>query len=163
MRLRAAAGSMLLVAIAIRVLVASPARTDTAAASDAFRRLRDERRAVSQALALAESREARRERARTLIAGLRAEGGDPVLRLRRDVVTAVGVVGVSRVRLAVLPSRPPVAATLRLSARGSLLEATRLSSELTTRLGLVLDRVRFTPEEGAVGVSIDGLRLLGGS
>ncbi len=163
MRLRLVAGLMFLAALALRLLVAAPAQADVAAAGDAFRRVRDERRSVGQALGLAERREARRERARTLMDGVRSEPGDPVLRLRRDVVAAVGAVGVSRVRLAVLPSRPPVAATLRLSARGSLLEANRLSSELTNRWGLVLDRVRFAPEDGAVAISIDGLRLLGGS
>lgn len=163
MSLRVLAGILALAALALRLFVAAPAQRDVAAASDAFHRARDERRSLAQSLAQAERREARRQRAAALLAGAPAETGDPVTRLRRDVVASVGAAGVSRVRLAVSASRPPVAASLQISARGSLEQATQLSAELTARRGLVLSRARFTPEDGAVEIDLDGVRLLGGS
>jgi hypothetical protein len=162
-RLRIIAAGLVALAVVLRLLVAAPAQRDIVTGSDAFRAARDQRHALTQALGLAERREARRRKAVALLASVRAEPGDPVTRLRRDAVASVAAIGVSRVRLAVSPARPPVAAALRLSARGSLAQATRLSADLTTRWGLVLERVRFTPEGDEIAIDIDGLRLLGGS
>jgi hypothetical protein len=157
------AGILVLGALALRLLVTAPAQGELAAQNDAYRRARDARREVQQQLVRAELREARRQKALRLIAGSRGESGDPVTRLRRDAVDSVRDAGVSGVRLSVSPARAPVAATLRLSARGSLVAATDLSLDLTVKRGLILDRVRLTPVDQGVVIDIDGARLLGGS
>jgi len=154
---------LVIAAIALRLLVAVPAQREAAALGDAYRRARDDRRDVAQQLAGAERREARRQK--TLASMLAAAPGnaDPVTRLRRDAVASVREAGVSGVRLVVVPARAPVGATLQLSARGSLVDAQRLSADLTMKRGLVLARVRFAPRDTDVTIDIDGARLLGGS
>jgi hypothetical protein len=161
---RLAAMALLLAALGLRFLVAVPALREAAAEGEAYRRARDERRVVTRQLEAADRREARRASALALVSRSDNGAGDPVTRLRRDALASIRESGVSAVRLSVAPSRAPVAATLQMSAAGSLEEVTRLSTDLTTRRGLILQRVRFTPREPVgVALDIDGGRLGGGS
>jgi hypothetical protein len=157
---------LVLAALGVRFFVAVPAQAEAAAAGDAFRRARDERRDVDRRLEGAARRDARRQRAQALVAAARAAlvaQGDPVTDLRRDVVASVREIGVSRVELGVRPARSPLAASLQLSAVGSLEDASGLLSDLTTRRGLILERVRLEPQDdGRIRVDLDGGRLLGG-
>jgi len=150
-------------AIALRLFVAVPAQREAALLGDAYRRARDERRDVAQQLSGAERREARRQRALASMLAAVPGDADAVTRLRRDAVASVREAGVFGVRLAVGPARAPVGATLQLSARGSLVDAQHLSTDLTTKRGLVLERVRFAPRDADVVIDIAGARLLGGS
>ncbi len=160
---RLAALLLLLAALGLRLFVAVPAQREAAVLGEAYRHARHERREVAQQLALAKKRDARRQRALASMLAATPGDADPVTRLRRDAVASVREAGVSGVRLAVAPARAPIGATLQLSARGSLALASRLSADLTTKRGLVLERVRFMPRDSEVVIEIDGARLLGGS
>lgn len=154
---------LLLAALGLHLFVAVPAQREAAALGEVYRRARDERRELTQQLGAAERRDARRQRALASMLAATPADADPVTRLRRDVVASIREAGVSGVRLAVAPARAPIGATLQLSARGSLALASRLSADLTTKRGLVLERVRFVPRDAEVVIDIDGARLLGGS
>lgn len=163
MRPRLVALLLLLIALGLRLFVNVPAQQEAAVLGDAYRHARDERREVVKQLAVAERREARRQKALATLLSVTPGDTDPVTRLRRDAVASVREAGVSGVRLAVGPARAPIGATLQLSARGSLVDASRLSADLTTKRGLVLERVRFVPRDAEVVIDIAGARLLGGS
>ncbi len=154
---------LLLAALGLRLFVAMPAQREAAGLGDAYRRARDERREAAQQLAVAERRETRRQQAMASILAAAPGDADPVTRLRRDAVASLREAGVSGVRLAVAAGRAPIGATLRLSARGSLVDASWLSADLTTKRGVVLERVRLVPRDAEVVIDIDGARLLGGS
>jgi hypothetical protein len=161
MRLRRAALVLLAASGALFIGVTLPARQAVAAFNDPYRRARDARRATAQRLAKAEKRESAWQRVSALAPAAPVAGGEPAPRLRHDVLEAVQRAGVTSVRLSVRPARAPVAATLSLSAQGSLQAAARLSDDLTLAQGLILERVRMAPAGEGVTFELSGLRLLG--
>lgn len=161
MRLRALSLLLVASAAALQLGVAGPARRDSAAAGDAYRRARDARRGATLRLEHGQRREAAWRKLTAQANADPARAGDAVTQLRRDVLDAVRATGLSAVRLAVRPARAPVGATLVLSARGTLQDASRLSDDLTAAKGLVLEQVRLTPSGSDVTLEVQGVRLLG--
>lgn len=147
MRLRASGLALLLGAVALHFGVTVPSWQAAAGSQDGYRRARDARRALSQRLAVAERREAARQRLVEVIQAAPPGPGDAVARLRRDVIAAAREAGVSRVRLEVAPGRGPVAASLRLSAAGPLSAVAALVADLASNRAVVLENARLAPDE----------------
>ena len=162
MRIRLLASVLLAAAAALHFGLTLPARAAAAAAQDAFRRAREERRGLGQRLAAAERRANARERLRAVLASAQSGPGDDVTRLRRDAIAAARSAGVTAVRLEVGRGRAPAVASLVLSARGSLPEVTALASELPTSSAVVLDNARFEATDGGLAVELRGVRPGGG-
>ncbi|HET7295004.1 MAG TPA: hypothetical protein VFM88_21475 [Vicinamibacteria bacterium] len=138
-------------------------RAAAAAAQDTYRRAREARRGVTQRLAAAERGATARERLRAVLAGAQAGPGDDVARLRRDAIAAANGAGVSGVRLEVARGRPPAAASLALSAHGSLPAVTALARDLPLRRAVVLESARLEALDEGLAVELRGVRPGGGS
>ena len=115
-------------------------------------------------LAQVERREEARRTALQLIAP--AESGsekEALAALRRSVIASLGEARVSSVRLSITPGRPPVRASLQLSAEGEFEEIVRLSGRVARPgSGITLDRVTLNPTATGASLAVEGLSLSGG-
>lgn len=159
MSVRGLAGTVLLAAAALYLGLAAPLRARADAAREEFRQLRDQRREARSRLQAFERHEAARRRAAGVLSAALAGSGDPSGTLRRSVVGSLEGARVSGVRLSVRPGRPPVGATVSLSAQGSYPEVVRLIGHLVRPgAGLILERVQLnTRPAGMLLVDLHGL------
>lgn len=159
-RLRIAAGVLGLLALLLYVAVARPLESRALAAGEEYRRARDQRRDARARVAELERRAAARARAAAILAAARNAPGGGVREVRRGVVDIVTRAGVSSVRLGVRPGRPPVSASVSLSAEGPFADVVRLTGELARPgSGLVLDRVRLVSRPPRIGLDVDASGL----
>jgi hypothetical protein len=161
MTARILAAFLLVAALLVYVVVALPMRRAADASGDEYRRARDARRASVARLAQAERREAARKAALVLVTPPQAGGEKEAMgALRRSVIASLGEARVSNVRLNITPGRPPVRATLQISAEGDFQEVVRLSGRIVRPgSGLTLDRVRLDPTATGVTLQLEGLSL----
>jgi hypothetical protein len=156
--MRLLAAVLAVAAAAVHFAWTRPFRAESAAAGDEYRRLRDEKREATAALAQA-ARLADATSRVGVVPGV-TEGAPAPRAARRLVVRALAASGVSTVRLRVAPGRPPVAATVHLTGAGSLQEVAALAGELARPgNGLVLTAVSLTPRDGSVQLSFDAMAL----
>ncbi|HEY7410158.1 MAG TPA: hypothetical protein VII13_05425 [Vicinamibacteria bacterium] len=154
-RLLAGLGLFLL-ALAVHFALARPWRRSAVAAGAEEGRLRDERREVAHKRAALEKREAVRLRAAVPIAA--REPGELVRAVRRSLVESLEGAGARGVRLGVRPGRHAAAAAVSLAAEADFEEVMRLSGHLVRPgSGLVLERVRFSPRPGGVGLDVEAV------
>jgi len=139
--------------------VAAPARGEADRALLEHQRLLQERRATRARLTGLERRDAARQRA---AAGSAAIGADAP-ELRRATLASLQGAGVSGVRLEVHPAKPPLGATLHVTAEGRSTDVLRLSGRLAgPETGLVLSRVRLSPaHDGLLTLDVEGFSLEG--
>jgi hypothetical protein len=158
---RILAGLLILGALLVYMGVALPMHRAAAATGDDYRRARDARRTSVTRLAQAERREAARRAALQLVAPPEAGSEKEALSaLRRSVIASLSEARVSNVRLNITPGRPPVRASLQLSAEGEFQEIVRLSGQIARPgSGLTLDRVRLNPTASGVNLELEGLSL----
>jgi len=160
MKIRLAGLVLLLLAAVLYGAGALRLDAQAAAASDEYRRARDERRDVRARLAQIERREAARARAMDLLTAARNAPPSGVREVRRGVVELVNRARVSGVRLGVRPGRPPASAAVALSAEGTFTDVVRLTGELARAgRGLVLDRVRLVSRPPRVGLDVEASGL----
>lgn len=162
MSARGLAGLLFLLAGLTYFGLALPSRARATAAQEELSRARAERQRLHVRRTELERRQAAVDRAaRMLIAESNPEA-DPVNRLRLFVVDALKGRALSDVRLGVSAGRPPVAATVRLSATGAFGELMRLCSRLVgPGSGIVLERVRLGGHDSGLALELEGLRLAG--
>jgi len=153
---------LLVLAAGAYVGVALPTRRAAADLGDDYRRARERRREAAQRLSRIDRRGISRARA-ALPRPVTGEGPSAALvALRLSVLESVRESGVSRVSLAVSPGRPPVAASVHLSASGRFDDLVQLSAAVARPgSGIVLDRVRLVPGSDSISLELDALRLEG--
>jgi len=158
MSLRLGAAALLLIALALWLGVARPARREVAEAQEQFARAREERERVRVRAAEAERRAAARDR---LAAASPSASSDPVGGLRRFALQALSGTGLSGAQLEVTPGRAPAAARAHLNARGSFREALRLCQRLGgAESRVAIERVQLTPTTGSeLRIDVDGFTL----
>jgi hypothetical protein len=137
-----------------------PLQRRAAAAADAYRRARDERRAARSRLGEMHRLESALRRAAPARPPGPGAPNDPMGATRRGIIMALEGAGLSGVRLAVRPGRPPAAAAVRLSAEGRFPEVVRLAGELVRPgTGVVLERFRLNAHDSRVAMSLEGVGL----
>jgi hypothetical protein len=160
MTARIAAGVLLVASLAVYLAVTLPLQSRAAAASEQYRKARDERRDARLRLAELERREAARTRATAALAAARGAPAGGVRDVRRGVVDLVNRSRLSGVRFGVRPGRPPATASVTLSAEGTFDDVVRLTADLArTGQGLVFDRVRLVARPPRVGLDLDAVGL----
>jgi hypothetical protein len=143
-RLRVAAAVLLALAAIVYAAGTVPLQRKAAAAADAYRRARDERRVAHARLGQAQRRESALRRASPVRAAGDGAPADPVGATRHGIVASLEGAGLSGVRLAVRPGTPPAAAEVQLSLEGPFRDVVRLSGELVRPgSGFVLERFRL--------------------
>jgi len=154
--------AVLLILAATAVIYAGlalPLQKKAAAAAEAYRRARDERREARSRLGEVERRESALRRSAP-VWGEAATLGDPVARTRHGVVLALESSGLSGVRLAVRPGSPPAAALVRLAAEGPFADVVQLTAALVRPgTGLVLERYQLSETDTRVAVRFEGIGL----
>lgn len=159
MRARLVGLGLIAAALLVHLGLTLPAWRAAAASQDAYRLARDARRGLSQRVAVAEKRAAARDRLAGVIESAAQGPGDDVARLRRDAIAAGRQAGVGGVRLQVGPGHGPVAATLRMTAAGSLRSISALAADLPGTRAVVLARARIVPGEAAsLSLDLEGAR-----
>ena len=157
--MRWAAVALVLLAVSLRVGVASPATAAGQRAVLEQRQLRDERRDLARQLLPLERSETARGRA---LAALSAEPLPPGLEapmLRRAVVATLAEAPLSEVRISVRPGRGELFASVALAGEGGLDQVLRTLERLTRPGGgLVLSRVRLRVVPAGVALELDGRR-----
>ena len=166
MNARRLAAALIIVAAVVYVGFALPARLAAVAAGDEYHRARDRRREALARLDQLERRQAARRRAAAALAGASASpspgASGSLVALRRSVLASLAGSGTSNVRLVVQAGRPPVAATLQLSAEAPFADAVRLAGHVARPgMGIALQTVRFTPRTTGVLLEMDCLSLRG--
>jgi hypothetical protein len=152
-------GLVLLLAAAWGYAVAVvPLHRERAPLQDAFARAREDRQRARLRVADLE----RRLRVRTSASLPVAEGVDSVGPLRRAVLDVLDAAQISDVSLAVQPGRAPVAATVRLTAKGRFADLVPLTGRLVAGPpGLVLGQLRLQAADGRLVADLEGFRLEG--
>lgn len=144
-----AAALVLGLAAVLYAALTVPLHRQVAVATDAYRRARDERRAVQARLGQAQRRESALRRAAPVRAAGSGAPADAVGATRHGIVTSLEGTGLSGVRLSVRPGTPPAAAEVQLSLEGPFRDVVRLSGELVRPgSGVVLERFRLNGHEG---------------
>jgi hypothetical protein len=157
---RAAALLLLAAAGAVYAGLALPLQKKAAAASEDYRRARDDRRAAHARLGEIQRRETALRRAAPSGGSSAALSGDPVGQTRQGIVAVLAGAGLSGIRLGVRPGAPPAAAKIRLSAEGPFAEVVRLTDELVRPgTGVVLERCQLSGQDSRVAVQIEGVGL----
>jgi hypothetical protein len=134
-----------------------PAQREVAQIDAQAAALRAQRQHMRARLAGLERREAARRRVAESLPAEAAARGDAPAALRRSVLRSLEGVPVSGVRLEVRPSRPPLAATVHLSAEGSTAEVVRLTGRLAQPgTGVVLAQVRLAPSARGAVLDLEG-------
>ncbi len=160
MSARGLAGLLFLLAGLTYFGLALPTRARATAAQDEFSRVRAERQRLHTRRSDLERRQAAVDRAARMLIAESSPEADAVNRLRLFVVGALKGRALSDVRLGVGAGRPPVAATVRLSAAGAFGEIMRLCAPLVgPGSGIVLERVRLGGHSSGVALELEGLRL----
>jgi hypothetical protein len=151
--------TLLLATAAVYAGLTLPLQRKAAAAADAYRRARDERREARARLDEAQRRESALRRAAPA-AGAAAVPRDPVGQTRHGIVASLEGAGLSGVRLAVRPASPPAAALIRLGAEGDFADVVRLTGELVRPgTGVVLERFQLNGQDSRVAVRLEGVGL----
>jgi len=160
MRVRAVAALLLAVTAIVYAGVTVPLQSKAAAAADAYRRARDERRAAYVRLNDMRRRESALRRAAPAPGEAAALSRDAVGQTRHGIVASLAGTGLSGIRLAVRPGSPPAAAQVRLSAEGPFAEVVRLAGELVRPgTGVVLERFQLTGRDSRVAMHLEGVGL----
>jgi hypothetical protein len=156
---RVLALALLLATVAVYAGLTLPLQRKAAAAADAYRRARDERREARARLDEAQRRESALRRAAPA-AGASALPSDPVGRTRHGIVASLEGAGLSGVRLAVRPASPPAAALIRLGGEGAFADVVRLTGELVRPgTGVVLERCQLSGHDSRLAVRLEGVGL----
>lgn len=138
MNLRPLAAALALLALAVYLGLALPARREAAQAEDANARVHKERREARTRLLRLE-----RQRPRASPAGA-ATPGERLRQLRRRVIEVVEAAPVSGVLLDVQPQAGSEALNVRLGVEGEYLDLARLSGRLASQeVGLALQTCRL--------------------
>jgi hypothetical protein len=157
--MRLLAGLLALSALAVHIGFTSRFRAQAGAAADDFRRLRDERRQLTQRL----DQRSRLHEAQRRAGRLAAEGGGQasVRAARISVVESLRDSGVEHVRLGVQPvTRGPLVATLRLTAEGAFDDVVRFAGHVVRPgTGLVLSRASLHTQPPGVVLSLEAVGL----
>jgi hypothetical protein len=137
-----------------------PLQRKAAAAADAYRGARDQRREARARLHEAQRRESALRRAAPPAGAAASFPRDPVGQTRHGIVTSLEGAGLSGVRLAVRPARPPAAALIRLGGEGAFADVVRLTGELVRPgTGVVLEKLQLTGQDSRVAVRLEGVGL----
>jgi hypothetical protein len=153
------AAALLLGAAATYAGLTLPLQARAAAAADAYRRARDERRDARARLDEAQRRASALRRAAPAAGGA-AFPRDPVGQARRGIVASLEGAGLSGVRLAVRPANPPAAALIRLGAEGAFADVVRLTGEMVRPgAGVILERYQLSSQGSRVAVHLEGMGL----
>jgi hypothetical protein len=157
--LRAIAALMTVLALGLHFGLTARNREAAAAASDEFRRVREEKREVAQGLARKLRLEDARRRTGRLVPS--ESGVTPARAARLQVVRSLQGSGLSRVRLGVTPSaRPPVAVSVRLTGEGSFEEVVRLAGDVARPgSGLLFQKVGLQTSDDRVGLLLQAAGL----
>ena len=157
--MRAVALALLLATAAVYAGLTLPLQRKAAAAAEAYRLARNERRDARARLDEAQRRESALRRAAPAPGGV-AVPGDPVGQTRHGIVASLEGAGLSGVRLAVRPASPPAAALIRLGAEGAFADVVRLTGELVRPgTGVVLERYELSGQDSRVAVRVEGVGL----
>ena len=160
MKVRVVAALLLAVTAIVYAALTVPFQQRAAAAADAYRRARDERRAAYARLAQVQRRESAVRRASPVRDAAAIAAADPVGATRHGIVASLEGAGLSGVRLAVRPGRPPVAAQVQLSVEGPFRDVVRLAGEVVRPgTGVVLERVDLNGRDARVAMSLQGVGL----
>jgi len=152
---------LLLGAVAVHVGLARPAWREEAVHTEQAHALRAEKQALLGRVAALERTDVLSARATRMELPPLAND-DAVARLRRSLLESLRGQPVVRVRLAVAPARPPLAAEGRLQAEGTFADVVRLSGHLVRPgAGFVLKRVRIAPTpHGSLALEVEGMSVL---
>ena len=151
---------LLLATAAVYAGLTVPLRTKAAAASDAYRRARDDRRAARAHLEDVQRRESALRRAAPAAADPGSSPRDPVGRTRQGIVSSLEGAGLSGVRLAVKPAAAPAASLIRLGAEGAFADVVRVTDDLVRPgTGVVLEKLQLNGHDSRVAVRLDGFGL----
>jgi hypothetical protein len=160
MRVSALAGLLLVLAGLLHLGLASPTRARAMAAQEEYSRARVERQRLRARRLELERRRAALEKVAPTLTTASPSAGDPVNELRLLVVAALQRRSVSGVQLTVGAGRPPVGATVHLSASGAFAEVMLLCGELAgPGSGIVLERLRLSAGAAGVALDLQALRL----
>jgi hypothetical protein len=150
--------ALLLATAAVYAGLTLPLQRKAAAAADAYRGARDQRREARARLDEVQRRESALRRAAPAAAA--SFPRDPVGHTRHGIVTSLEGAGLSGVRLAVRPASPPAAALIRLGAEGAFADVVRLTGELVRPgTGVVLQRFQLSGQDSRVAVRLEGVGL----
>ena len=159
MTARVAAALLLALTAVVYAALTVPFEKKAAAAADAYRRARDERRAAQARLGQLQRRQSALRRASPVRDAARA-AGDPVGATRQGIVASLEGSGLSGVRLAVRPARAPAAASVQLAVEGPFRDVVRLAGDVVRPgTGVVLERVQLSGRESRVAMSLQGVGL----
>jgi hypothetical protein len=137
-----------------------PLQRKAAAAAEAYRRARDDRRAARTRLGELERRESALRRAAPARGDATSSPRDPVGQTRHGIVASLEGAGLSGIRLAVRPGQPPAVAQVRLSAEGPFPDVVRLTGELVRPgTGVVLEKFHLSGRDSRVAMSLEGVGL----
>jgi hypothetical protein len=140
--------------------LALPLQRKAAAAADAYRGARDERRAAYARLGEIRRRESALRRAAPSGSAGAALSRDPVGQTRQGIVASLEGTALSAVRLAVRPGSPPAAAQVSVSAEGPFAEVMRLTGELVRPgSGVVIERFQLSGRDSRVAMRLEGVGL----
>jgi hypothetical protein len=160
MKVRVVAALLLAATAIVYAALTVPFQKRAAAAADAYRRARDERRAAYVRLGQVQRRESAVRRASPVRDAAAIAAADPVGATRHGIVASLEGTGLSGVRLAVRPGRPPVAAQVQLSVEGPFRDVVRLAGEVVRPgTGVVLERVDLNGHAARVAMSLQGVGL----
>ena len=159
-RVRGVALLLLAATAAVYAGLALPLQKKAAAAADAYRGARDERRAAYARLGEIRRRESALRRAAPSGGAGDALSRDPVGQTRQGIVASLEGASLTGVRLAVGPGRPPAVAQVNLSAEGPFAEVVRLTGELVRPgSGVVLEQLHLSGRESRVTMRLQGVGL----
>jgi hypothetical protein len=159
-RVRGVALLLLGATAAVYAGLALPLQKKAAAAADAYRGARDERRTAYARLGEIRRRESALRRAAPSGGAGAALSRDPVGQTRQGIVASLEGAALTDVRLAVRPGSPPAAAQVNVSAEGPFAEVVRLTGELVRPgSGVVLERFQLTGRDSRVAMRLEGVGL----
>ena len=160
MKVRVAAALLLAGTAVVYAALTVPFEKKAAAAADAYRRARDERRAAYARLGQVQRRESALRRASPVRDAAAMAAADPVGATRHGIVASLEGTGLSGVRLAVRPGTPPVAARVQLTVEGPFRDVVRLAGDVVRPgSGVVLERVDLSGRDARVAMSLQGVGL----
>lgn len=151
---------LVLVAASLHVGVTIPARRQADRLRREVDRLSQTRREARARMGDSERRALARQRALAALAKVSAVSGEPVTRLRADVLSPLEGRPLRRVALNVRAESAPIEASVHLALSGAFEQVVSVSHEMSRPArGLVLQRVVFTPDPPGVRLEMDARRV----